>query len=45
MEVVELDAEARAAFRSKTAAVYDKWIPEIGEDLVKKAEAAIAASK
>ena len=45
MEVVELDEAARAEFRSKTSAVYEKWIPEIGEDIVKKAEAAIAASK
>lgn len=45
MEVTELDEQARAAFRAKTNAVYAKWIPEIGEDLVKKAEAAIAAAK
>ncbi len=45
MEVVELNEAARASFRAKTKAVYEKWIPEIGEDLVKKAEAAIAAAK
>lgn len=45
MEVTELDEQTRAAFRAKTTAVYEKWIPEIGADLVKKAEAAIAASK
>jgi len=45
MEVTELDEAARAPFRLKTASVYKKWTPVIGEDLVKKAEAAIAASR
>jgi TRAP-type C4-dicarboxylate transport system substrate-binding protein len=38
MEVVILSAKDRAPFKSKTKPVYDKWIKEIGEDLVKKAE-------
>ncbi|MCP3892884.1 MAG: DctP family TRAP transporter solute-binding subunit [Desulfobulbaceae bacterium] len=45
MEVVELDEKARSAFRAKTTAVYQKWTDVIGADLVKKAEAAIAASR
>jgi len=45
MEVVELDENARTAFRAKTAGVYDKWTKEIGADLVEKASAAIAASR
>ncbi len=45
MEVVELDEKARSAFRAKTTGVYQKWTEVIGADLVKKAEAAIAASK
>lgn len=45
MEVVELSQEDRDAFRAKTTAVYDKWTEVIGEDLVEKAEAAIAASR
>ena len=44
MEVTVLDDAARAEFKAKTAAVYDKWIPVVGEDLYKKAEAAIAGT-
>ena len=45
MEVVELSQTERDMFRAKTTAVYDKWTKVIGADLVKKAEAAIAASR
>ena len=45
MEVVELDETARAAFRARTEEVYTNWVPVIGEELVKKAEASIAASR
>ncbi|PHR25921.1 MAG: C4-dicarboxylate ABC transporter [Desulfotalea sp.] len=45
MEVVELSQEDRDVFRAKTTAVYEKWTKVIGADLVKKAAAAIAASR
>lgn len=45
MDVVELTEEDRKAFRAKTTEVYSKWTEVIGEDLVKKAESAIAASR
>ena len=45
MEVTILDAATREQFKSKTTSVYDKWVPVIGTDLVKKAEKAIAASR
>lgn len=45
MEVVVLDDETRAAFKAKTSAVYETWVPVVGEDLVKKAETAIAGSR
>lgn len=45
MEVVELDAEARARFKEKTKEVYDKWIDVIGSELVAKTEAVIKAAK
>ena len=45
MEVTELDQKTREEFRAKTTAVYDKWVPQIGDDIVKKAEAAISASR
>jgi tripartite ATP-independent transporter DctP family solute receptor len=45
MEVVVLDQQARKIFRAKTESVYKKWIPTIGEDLVKKAEKAIEAAQ
>jgi tripartite ATP-independent transporter DctP family solute receptor len=40
--VTRLTAEQRKAFQSATRGVYDKWAGEIGRDLVKGAEAAIA---
>jgi tripartite ATP-independent transporter DctP family solute receptor len=45
MEVIELDAAARAQFKAKTKGVYDTWVETIGPDLVKKAEAAINSAK
>ena len=45
MEVTVLDSAMREQFKAKTTAVYDKWVPVIGADLVKKAEKAIAASR
>lgn len=45
MEVTVLDSAMREQFKAKTTAVYDKWVPVIGTDLVKKAEKAIAASR
>ena len=44
MQVTVLDDAARAEFKAKTAGVYEKWIPVVGEDLYKKAEAAIAGT-
>ncbi|WP_374262442.1 DctP family TRAP transporter solute-binding subunit [Zoogloea sp.] len=43
--VTRLTAEQRAAFVQATRPVYDKWARQIGADLVKKAEAAIAAKR
>ncbi len=45
MEVVEIDEATRSQFRAKTTDVYTKWTKVIGEDIVKKAEAAIAGSR
>ncbi len=45
MEVTVLDQSQRDAFKKKTKAVYDKWVPVIGAGLVKEAEAAIAKAK
>ncbi len=45
MEVTVLDEATRNLFKAKTTAVYQKWVPVIGEDLVKKAEKAIAGSR
>jgi len=40
--VTRLAAAQRQAFRTATRGVYDKWAAQIGRDLVKDAEAAIA---
>jgi hypothetical protein len=45
VKVVKLTAQERAEFVKVTRPVYDKWAKQIGPDLVKKAEAAIAARK
>ncbi len=43
--ITRLSAEQRKAFKEATREVYEKWAAVIGKDLVKKAEAAIAAAK
>ena len=43
--ITRLNAEQRQAFKDATRSVYDKWATVVGKDLVKKAEAAIAAAK
>jgi tripartite ATP-independent transporter DctP family solute receptor len=45
VKVVKLTPQERAEFVKVTRPVYDKWAKQIGPDLVKKAEAAIAARK
>jgi TRAP-type transport system periplasmic protein len=43
--VVKLSEAEKGAFRKATREVYDKWAKQIGPELIKKAEAAIAARK
>jgi tripartite ATP-independent transporter DctP family solute receptor len=43
VNVVKLSPQERAEFVKATRKVYDKWAKQIGPDLVKKAEAAVAA--
>ena len=38
MEVTVLTADEKAAFKALTGPVYSKWVPRIGESLVKKAK-------
>ncbi len=45
MEVVMLSPAEQAAFKAKTKPVYDKWVHEVGADLVKSAERIIAETK
>jgi tripartite ATP-independent transporter DctP family solute receptor len=45
VKIVRLTPEERAAFVKVTRPVYDKWSKQVGPELVKKAEAAIAARK
>ena len=45
MDVVTLTPADLAGFRAKTRPVYDKWVGEVGADLVKSAEAIIAKTK
>ncbi|HET8579137.1 MAG TPA: DctP family TRAP transporter solute-binding subunit [Methylomirabilota bacterium] len=45
MEVVLLSPAELAAFKAKTKPVYDKWVQEVGADLVKSAERIIAETK
>ncbi|MBP2228373.1 tripartite ATP-independent transporter DctP family solute receptor [Azospirillum agricola] len=42
VEVVQLTPDQQKAFQKATQAVYDKWAKQIGPDLVKTAEGAIA---
>jgi len=45
MQVVTLSPEEVAAFRAKTKPVYDKWVTEVGAELVKSAERIVGATK
>ena len=45
VKIVKLSDAERAAFKKATQPTYDKWAKQIGPDLVKKAEAAVAARK
>lgn len=45
VKVVKLSDKERAAFQKVTRPVYDKWARQIGPELVKKAEAAVASRK
>ncbi|MBI2217982.1 MAG: DctP family TRAP transporter solute-binding subunit [Candidatus Rokubacteria bacterium] len=45
MEVVVLSPAAIAGFREKTRPVYDKWVGEVGADLVKSAEQIVSKTK
>ena len=45
VKIVRLTPEERAAFVKVTRPVYEKWSKQVGPELVKKAEAAIAARK
>jgi tripartite ATP-independent transporter DctP family solute receptor len=45
VKVVRLTPEERTAFVKATRPVYEKWAKQIGPELVKKAEAAVAARK
>jgi len=45
VSVVHLKPEERQAFVKATRKVYDKWSKQVGPDLVKKAEQAIASRK
>ena len=45
MEVVLLSPAELAVFKAKTKPVYDKWVHEVGADLVKSAERIIAETK
>lgn len=45
MEVVVFTPKDMELFKAKTKSVYDKWVPEIGADLVSAAEKVIKAVK
>jgi tripartite ATP-independent transporter DctP family solute receptor len=45
VKVTQLTADEKAQFQKVLEPVYDKWAKQIGPDLVKKAEAAVAASR
>jgi TRAP-type C4-dicarboxylate transport system substrate-binding protein len=44
MEVVVLSAQDKEAFKAKTRPVYDKWVREIGPDLIRTAERIIRST-
>jgi TRAP-type transport system periplasmic protein len=43
--ITQLTPDQLAAFQKITKPVYDKWVKQIGPDLVKKAEKAVASAK
>ena len=45
VKVTELSAGEKQAFQKVVQPVYDKWAKQIGPDLVKRAESAVAASR
>jgi TRAP-type transport system periplasmic protein len=45
MQVVTLGPAELAAFRDKTRPVYDRWVSEVGADLVRAAEQIVARTK
>jgi tripartite ATP-independent transporter DctP family solute receptor len=45
MEVTFLTAKELEPFKAKTKAVYEKWTTELGTDIVKAAEKAVASAK
>jgi len=45
VKVTELSEADRQAFKKVLQPVYEKWTKQIGPDLVKRAEAAVAASR
>ncbi|MFN4278112.1 MAG: DctP family TRAP transporter solute-binding subunit [Ferrovibrio sp.] len=45
VKVTELTAAEKDAFKQAVKPAYDKWVQQIGPDLVKKAETAVAASR
>ena len=45
MIITDLTPEQLDAFRERTKPVYDKWVPNIGQDLVKVFEEAVAGSR
>jgi TRAP-type C4-dicarboxylate transport system substrate-binding protein len=45
VKVTELSADEKMAFQKAIKPVYDKWAKQIGADMVKKAEAAVAATR
>ncbi|CAO3413249.1 DctP family TRAP transporter solute-binding subunit [Azospirillum doebereinerae] len=45
VDLVRLTADQQKAFQKATQAVYDKWAKQIGPDLVKSAETAVANRK
>jgi TRAP-type C4-dicarboxylate transport system substrate-binding protein len=45
MDVYVLTAEDVKAFKDKVKPVYDRWVPEIGADLVKAAEKVVQSTE
>jgi len=45
VKVTQLTPEEKGAFQKVVKPVYDKWAKQIGSDLVRKAEAAVAATR